>query len=69
MVRGGRAEAPLPSSDVSFRLYQKTANFKVAIESRPMQRSAFIEKIKNQLAQTKFRFIKTTIIDDKKGGQ
>ena len=32
MVRGGRAEAP-PLSDVSFRLDQKTAKFKVATRS------------------------------------
>ena len=62
MVRGGRAEAP-PRSDVSFRLDQKTGNFKVAIESRPMQWSEFTEgKQKNELAQTEFHFIKTIII-------
>ena len=62
MVRGGRAEAPVLRSDVSFRLDQKTANFKVAIESRPMQWSALTEeKQKNQLAQTEFRFMKTII--------
>jgi hypothetical protein len=53
LLRGGRAEAPGPRSDVSFRLDQKTGNFKVAIASRPMQWSAFTErKQKNQLAQT-----------------
>ena len=63
MVRGGRAEAPGPRSDVSFRLDQKTGNFKVAMASRPMQWSVLPEeKEKNQLAQTEFRFIKTTII-------
>ncbi len=63
MVRGGRAEAPLPRSDVSFRLDQKTANVKAAIASRPMQWSVSPEeKQKNQLAQTEFGFIKTTII-------
>ena len=63
MVRGGRAEAPVPRSDVSFRLDQKTANFKVGILSRPMQWSAFTEgKQKNELAQKEFRFIKTMII-------
>ena len=63
MVRGGRAEAPVPRSDVSFRLDQKTGNFKVAIVSRAMQWSALTEaKKKNQLAQTEFRFINTTII-------
>ena len=64
MVRGGRAEAPDdPGSDVSFRLDQKTSNFKVTIASREMQWSALTEeKQKNQLAQTQFRFIKTIII-------
>ena len=63
MVRGGRAEAPVPRSDVSFRLDQKTGNFKAAIHSRVMQWSAFTErKQKNELAQKEFRFIKTTII-------
>ena len=60
MVRGGRAEAPAPRSDVSFRLDQKTGNFKVAIDSRDMQWSALTEgKQKNELAQKEFRFIKT----------
>jgi hypothetical protein len=59
MVRGGRAEAPAPRSDVSFRLDQKAGNFKVAFASRPMQWSALTEEMqKNQLAQTEFRFIK-----------
>ena len=63
MVRGGRAEAPVPRSDVSFRLDQKTGNFKAAIVSRAMQWSVLTEeKEKNQLAQTEFHFIKTTII-------
>ena len=63
MVRGGRAEAPLPRSDVSFRLDQKTGNFKVAIASRPMQWSVITEeKQKNELAQKEFRFIKTIIM-------
>ncbi len=63
MVKGGRAEAPLPHSDVSFRLDQKTGNFKVAKHSRPMQWSALTEgKQKNELAQKEFRFIKTIII-------
>ncbi len=68
-MRGGRAEAPVPRSDVSFRLDQKTAKFKAAIEaSRGMQWSALTEgKQKNQLAQRKVRFIKTTIII--RGGQ
>ncbi len=52
-MRGGRAEAPVPRSDISFRLDQKTGNFKVAILSRPMQWSVSPEeKQKNQLAQT-----------------
>ena len=59
MVRGGRAEAPAPRSDVSFRLDQKTGDFKVATCSGPMQWSVLTEgKQKNQLA----RFIKTIII-------
>ena len=63
MVRGGRAEAPAPRSDVSFRLDQKTANFKKAIVSRVMQWSGLTEgKQKNKLAQTWFRFIKTITI-------
>ena len=57
MVRGGRAEAPGRRSDVSFRLDQKTGNFKAAIASRVMQWSALTEeKQKNQLAQTEFPF-------------
>ena len=63
MVRGGRAEAPGPRSDVSFRLDQKTGNFKVAIGSGGMQWSPLTEgKQKNELAQKEFRFIKTMII-------
>jgi hypothetical protein len=63
MVRGGRAEARGPRSDVSFRLDQKTGNFKMATESRVMQWGALTEeKQKNQLAQKGFRFIKTMII-------
>ncbi len=62
MVRGGRAEAHVPRSDVSFRLHQKTGNFKVAIISRAMQWSVSTEeKQKNELAQKEFRFIKTII--------
>ena len=70
MVRGGRAEALVARSDVSFRLDQKTGNFKVAIESRVNQWGVLTEeKQKNQLAQTEFRFIKTiTIIIKKRGG-
>jgi hypothetical protein len=63
MVRGERAEARGPRSDVSFRLDQKTAKFKMAKVSRVMQWSGLTEeKQKNQLAQTEFRFIKTIII-------
>ncbi len=63
MVRGGRAEAHVPRSDVSFRLDQKTANFKVAFESRLMQWGALTEgKQKDELAQKEFRFIKITIL-------
>ena len=66
MVRGGMAEAHGPRSDVSFRLDQKTGNFKVAIDSRHNQWGVLTEgKQKNELAQTEFRFIKTIII---KGG-
>jgi hypothetical protein len=60
MVRGGRAEAPAPSSDVSFRLDKKKGNFKLTSASRLMQWSALTEgKQKNELAQTEFHFIKT----------
>ena len=63
MVRGGRAEAPVPRSDVSFRLDQKTGNFKAVIQSRPMQWSGLTEgKQKNELAQKEFRFMETIII-------
>ncbi len=59
----GRAEAPAPRSDVSFRLDQKTGNFKAAFGSRLMQWSDLtVEKQKNKLAQTEFRFIKTIIV-------
>jgi hypothetical protein len=51
MVRGGRAEAHGPRSDISFRLDQMTGNFKAAIASRDMQWSVLTEeKQKNQLA-------------------
>jgi hypothetical protein len=63
MVRGERAEAPAPRSDVSIRLDQKTANFETAFDSRPMQCSALTEeKQKNQPSQAQFRFIKTIIM-------
>jgi hypothetical protein len=56
---GGGAEAQVSRSEVSFRLDQKTENFKAAISSRLMQWSASTEeKQKNQLSQTKFRFVK-----------
>jgi hypothetical protein len=61
--RGGKAEAPGPRSDISFRLDQKTANFKVAIGNRAMQwRVSTEEKQKNELAQNDFCFIKTITI-------
>jgi hypothetical protein len=63
MVRGGRAEAPVPRSDVSFRLDQKTGNFKVVSGSSDMQWSALTEeKQNNELAKTEFRFKKPIII-------
>jgi hypothetical protein len=63
MVRGGRAEAPVPRSDVSFRLDQKTGNFKMAKGSRANQWGALTEeKPKNQLSQPEFLFIKTIIM-------
>ncbi len=55
MVRGGSAEAPAPRSDVSFRLDQKTGNFKVAKESRVKQWGVLTEeKQRNELAQKVF---------------
>ncbi len=63
MVRGGRVEAPVPRSDVSFRLDQKTGNFKMAEVSRQNQWGVFTEgKQTNEFAQKEFRFIKTIII-------
>ena len=60
MVRGGRAEAHAPRSDVSFRGEQKTGNFKVAIESRQNQWGVLTEgKRKIELAnKTEVRFKK-----------
>ena len=56
MVRGGRGEAPVLRSDISFRLDQKTDNFKLAFGSRLMQWSVLTEKKqKNELAYTEFR--------------
>ncbi len=46
MVREGKAEAPVPRSDVSFGLDQKTANFKAAIDGSEMQRSVSTEEEK-----------------------
>jgi hypothetical protein len=49
------ANPAIPRSDVSFRLDQKTANFKVAVASRPMQWSpATEEKQKNELHKKSF---------------
>jgi hypothetical protein len=63
MVREGRAEEPAPRSDVSFRLHQKTGNFKAAIDSRVNQWGQSTEgKQKNELAQKEFRFIKIITI-------
>ncbi len=68
MVRGGRAEAPVLRSDVSFRLHQKTDNVKAAFGSRTMQRSVLTEKKqKNELAYTEFRCHKNK--NNKKGRQ
>ncbi len=48
---------------ISVALQQKTANFKVAFLSRPMQWSELTEgKQTNELAQKEFRFIKTMIM-------
>jgi hypothetical protein len=55
---------------ISIALQQKTANFKVAIQSRPMQWSHLTEeKQKNQLAQKEFRFIKTMPWNDNNKGR
>ncbi len=62
MVRVERAEALGPRSDVSFRIDQKTGNFKAAILSLAMQWSVLTEENqKNELAQTELRFTKTII--------
>ena len=69
MVRGGRAEAHVPRSDVSFRLDQKTGNFKAAPASRLVQWSVLTEgKQKNEFARTEFRFINTIIVIIIRGG-
>ncbi len=47
MVRKGRAEALVCRSDVSFRLDQKTGNFKAAFNDGQMQGGEFTEKIKS----------------------
>ena len=66
-VRGGRADAPGTHSDVSFRLDQKAANFKVATGSRRNQWSPSTEETQqNELAQTELCFIKNNN-DDKEG--
>ena len=61
---GFRAEAPVPRSDVSFRLNQKTAVFNVAIDGRPIKWSVLTEENqKNQLAQSwTFDSYQTTMI-------
>ncbi len=56
-MKGGRAEAPGPRSDVSFHLDQKTGTLKVSIGSGVMQWSPLTEeRQQNQLEQTEFRF-------------
>jgi hypothetical protein len=63
IINNGRQLLAVLCLHISVALQQKTANFKVAIASRPMQWSPLTEeKQKNQLAQTEFRFIKTTIV-------
>ena len=47
MVTGGRAEAPVPRSDVSFRLDQKTGNIKAASGSRQEQWGFMTEEKQN----------------------
>jgi hypothetical protein len=60
---GGRQLLDVLRLQISVVLQQKTGNFKVAIVRRVMQRSALTEeKQKNELEQTKFRFIQITII-------
>ena len=69
IINNGRQLLAVLCLDISVALQQKTANFKVAIASRPMQWSPLTEeKQKNQLAQTEFRFIKTTIVIIIRGG-
>jgi hypothetical protein len=64
MVRGGRAEAHVPRSDVSIRLDQKTGNFQMAIVSRVLKWGPSTEeKQKSQLSQKEFRLIKTVIME------
>jgi len=63
MVRKERAEALVCRSDVSFRLDQKTDNFKAAFDNGQMQGGEFAEeKQKCQLAQAEFPVIKTITI-------
>ena len=69
MVRGGRAEAPVRRSDVSFRLDQKTGDFKMVMPSRAVQWSALTEeKQKNELAQSEFSLHKNNDNNIKRGG-
>jgi hypothetical protein len=65
MVRRGRAEAPVPRSDVSFRLDQKTSNFNLAAMtmcSRTMQWSHLTEGNKRINLLKQSRFIKIIIV-------
>ncbi len=70
MVRGGRAESHVPRSDVSFRLDQKTANFKIASASRALQCSFSRpeEKQKHELAQKRVFLHKNNNNNNKGGG-
>jgi hypothetical protein len=62
IIRGGQLQVVL-RLHVSVALQQKTASFKVAIVSRPMQWSLLTEgKQNNQLAQTEVLLIKTITI-------
>jgi hypothetical protein len=67
MVTGERAEAPVPCSDVCFRLDQMTGNFKEAFDSTTMQRRVSTEQKKQKKKKKKQlscanRVIKTIII-------
>ena len=64
----GRAEAPVLSRDVSFRLNQKTANFKAAFSSRAMQwRPMAEEKAKESTCANRVSLHKNN--NNNKGGQ